>query len=271
MDNTDKKIRLENILRGYKSVAVAFSGGVDSSFLLRTARDVLGDKAFAITARTGAFPERELSQAEGFCRREGIRQYGFDFDVLEIGGFTANPPERCYICKKALFGRIKEIAAENGAEYVLEGSNLDDEGDFRPGMRAVSELGIKSPLREAGLAKTDIREFSRSMGLDTWNKPSFACLATRIPYGEEITSAKLELIKTAEQFLFDRGFLQVRVRLCGDTARIEILPEEFEKMLEESTRGYVYDNFKALGFNYVTLDLGGYRSGSMNEILEDKE
>lgn len=270
MNNTDKKTGLENILRGYKSAAIAFSGGVDSSFLLRTAHDVLGDKAFAITARTGAFPERELSQAEEFCRREGIRQYSFDFDVLDTEGFAANPPERCYICKKALFGRIKEIASENGAEYVLEGSNLDDEGDFRPGMKAVSELGIRSPLREAGLAKSDIRDLSREMGLDTWNKPSFACLATRIPYGEEITARKLDLIKKAEQFLFDCGFLQVRVRLCGDTARIEILPEEFEKMLEESMRVRVCDKLKALGFNYVALDLVGYRSGSMNEILEDK-
>lgn len=269
MDNTDKKNRLEDILRSYGSAAVAFSGGVDSSFLLRTARDVLGDRAFAVTARTNTFPEREILQAEEFCGREGIRQYGFDFNVLDAEGFTANPPERCYICKKALFTRIKEIAAQNGAAYVLEGSNLDDEGDFRPGMRAVAELGIKSPLREAGLTKADIRTLSRGMGLDTWNKPSFACLATRIPYGDEITAGKLEMVGEAEQFLIDLGFGQVRVRFCKDTARIEILPEEFKTILDEGMRGCVYDKFNELGFNYVTLDLKGYRSGSMNEILED--
>lgn len=269
MNNTDKKAELESILRGLDSAAVAFSGGTDSAFLLKTAHELLGDKVFAVTARMKAVPEKELSEAEEFCLRYGIKQIWFDFDMLNVGGFAANTPERCYVCKKALFTGIKEIAAKNGAACVIEGSNLDDGGDYRPGLRAIKELGVRSPLKEAGLTKADIRAFSREIGLDTWKKPSMACLASRIPYGDEITAEKLKQIELAEKFLLECGFTQVRVRLCSDTARIEILPEEFPAIIEEKTRETVYKTLKALGFSYVTLDIKGYRSGSMNEILED--
>lgn len=269
MNNTDKKTELENIILGLGCAAVAFSGGADSAFLLKTAHELLGDKAFAVTARMQAVPDKELSEAEEFCKREGIRHICFDFDMLKVEGFAENTPQRCYICKKALFTKIKEIAAKNGADCVIEGSNLDDEGDYRPGLRAIKELGVRSPLKEAGLAKADIRAFSREKGLATWKKPSMACLASRIPYGDEITADKLRKTELAEKFLLACGVTQVRVRLCKDTARIEILPEEFHVILEDRTRETVYKTIKALGFAYVTLDIKGYRSGSMNEILED--
>lgn len=271
MESKDKKTELEKILRGLGGAAVAFSGGVDSTFLLKTAHDLLGDQVIAITARTDAFPERELSEAEAFCQREGIRHLAFDFDALGAEGFASNPPDRCYLCKKAIFGRIIELAGENGAAHIVEGSNRDDDGDYRPGLRAIRELGVRSPLREAGLTKAEIRSFSREMGLDTWNKQSFACLATRIPYGEKITAKKLDMIGSAEQFLLDCGFRQVRVRLGGHAARIEILPEEFPKIIREELRERIDQKFRALGFHYVTLDIRGYRSGSMNEGLEDRQ
>lgn len=249
------------------SVAVAFSGGVDSTFLLKTAHDVLGDRAIAITAASCSFPERELKEARDFCAQNGIEQVICQSEELDIEGFRQNPKNRCYLCKHELFEKIWDIARERHISAVAEGSNMDDNGDYRPGLIAVKELGVKSPLRESGLTKAEIRQLSKELGLPTWNKQSFACLSSRFVYGETINEEKLGMVDKAEQLLLDLGFYQVRVRIHGTIARIEILPEEFEKLMEKKTREMVYEKLKELGFTYVTLDLRGYRTGSMNETL----
>lgn len=249
------------------SLAVAFSAGVDSTFLLKTAKDVLGCRVLAVTVRSCLFPRRESEEAEMFCHREGIRQVFVDADPLAINGFADNPENRCYLCKRNLFEQIFRKAEENGIQNVADGSNLDDGGDYRPGLQAVEELGIKSPLREVQLTKEEIRFLSREMGLPTWEKPSFACLASRFVYREMITADKLEMVEQAEQLLFDLGFSQVRVRIHGSMARIEVLPEQFSRLAEETVRVCVVRELKKMGFTYVTMDLVGYRSGSMNEYI----
>jgi uncharacterized protein len=247
---------------------VAFSSGVDSTFLLKVAKEVLGDKVIAVTAQSCSFPKRELNEAKAFCKQEGIRHFICDSEELEIEGFRQNPPNRCYLCKKELFETILKIAQENGIQYVVEGSNMDDNGDYRPGLKAIAELEIKSPLRVAELTKSEIRALSKEMGLPTWEKQSFACLASRFVYGETITEEKLSMVDKAEQLLLDRGFHQVRVRIHGTMARIEVMPEEFEKLVEQSVREEVVNACKSYGFTYVTMDLSGYRMGSMNETLK---
>ena len=264
-----KKHKLEEYMKELGSIAVAFSSGVDSTFLLKVAKDVLNDKAIAVTARSHSFPKRELDEATAFCEKEGIRQFVIDSEELSIEGFSSNPKNRCYLCKHELFTKIKDVAAENGIEYVAEGSNIDDNGDYRPGLKAVEELGIKSPLRYAGLTKAEIRELSKEMGLPTWDKPSFACLASRFVYGETIDEKKLSMVDSAEQLLLDLGFKQVRVRIHGNIARIEVMPEEIGKLTEEKVRNEVYKTLKDIGFDYVTMDLAGYRTGSMNETLSE--
>ncbi len=266
-----KKQKLEQYLRDLGSVAVAFSSGVDSTFLLKVAKDVLGEKAIAVTAKSCSFPNRELKEAEAFCEKEGIRQIVFESDELSIEGFRENPKNRCYICKKTLFRKIIEVTSAEGIENVAEGSNLDDNGDYRPGLIAVAELGIKSPLRYAGLTKEEIRSLSKEMDLPTWDKPSFACLASRFVYGETISEEKLKMVEKAEQLLLDLGFRQLRVRVHGNIARIEVLPEEIGKLVDEKVRHTVYNTLKSLGFDYVTMDLAGYRTGSMNETLSEDE
>ncbi len=257
--------KLVEYLKSFDGLAVAFSGGADSAFLLTAASDALGSRAVAVTAGLYSMPKNERGDAAEFCKSRGIRHIICDINELEIDCFADNPPNRCYICKKGLFSEIKRIAAENGISAVAEGSNLDDNGDYRPGLTAIAELGIKSPLREIGFTKSEIREISRELGLPTWNKPALACLSSRFAYGERITLEKLRRVDKAETFLKGLGLGQLRVRIHGDIARIEAEPEDFQKIM--GNREMIVRELKNYGFLYVTMDLLGYRMGSMNEQL----
>lgn len=265
---------LQNYFKTLGSVAVAFSSGVDSTLMLKVAHDVLGDKAVAVTARSHSFPAREKTEAEDFCKKEGIKHIFIDSEEMNIPGFKENPKNRCYLCKHELFEEIIEVAKQHKLAFVCEGSNLDDNGDYRPGLKAIAELGVKSPLRECNLWKSEIRAISKELGLPTWKKQSFACLASRFVYGELITVEKLDMVDKAEQLLLDLGFVQERVRIhsfgngetSGTIARIEIKPEDFSKLLEHQEK--IVNEFKKIGFNYISMDLQGYRTGSMNETLK---
>ena len=270
--DADAKLnRLRALVRDVGSAVVAFSSGVDSTFLLRVAHEELGGRVVAATVRSRTFPARELDEATAFCRANGIRHEIIDSDELGIPGFAENPPDRCYHCKKEIFGRLSAYARRQGLNAVLEGSNSDDDGDFRPGRRAIRELGVRSPLHEAGLTKSEIRSLSRAMGLSTAGKPSFACLASRFPYGERITAAGLERVERAEQRLLgmEPGLAQLRVRSHGDTARIEVPPCDIPRVAARAAE--ISAALRDCGFAYVTLDLQGYRTGSMNERLTTRE
>ena len=269
MNTQNKYKNLKAIIKSYGSLAVAFSGGVDSTFLLKVARDVLGDKAVAVTAKLRFFPESELNETIEFCEKEKITHIICDVEALEIAGVAQNPPNRCYLCKNEILRKIKQAVKSYNINYIADGSNFDDDKDYRPGFQAVLEHGIKSPLKEAGFTKPEIRELSKELGLPTWNKKYISCLASRVPYGEEITEEKLVMLGQAEQFLSDLGFSQIRVRIHGTMARIEINPSEFAKITAPETSLKIYGELKRYGFAYVTLDLRGYRTGSMNEILSE--
>ena len=268
LEQQEKLEKLKEYIRGLGSLAVGFSSGVDSALLLFVAHEVLGDKVIAVTEADSAMPKRELEEAKAFCKERGIRHILCTVNPFKDNEYKFNGPDRCYFCKRGIFSEIKRIAAENGIEYVAEGSNMDDLGDYRPGLRAVEELNVESPLREAGLTKADIRAISKVLGLPTWSKPAYACLATRLVYGEEITEEKLRMIEQAEQFLIEHGFLQERVRMHGNLARIEVPAKDIPLLAGEEIREELYKRFKEIGFMYVTLDMRGYQMGSMNETLK---
>ena len=267
-EQKEKLGRLKEIISGLGSLAIGFSGGVDSSFLLAVAHEVLGDNVIAVTGVDASVPEREVNEAKAFCEDRGIRHILCTVDPLKEEGYRNNSPDRCYFCKHGIFTEVKKIADEYGIEYMAEGSNMDDIGDYRPGLKAAAELSVKSPLREAKLYKSDIRLISKVMGLPTWSKPAYACLASRFVYGEEIIEEKLHMIDRAEQFLIEHGFFEERVRMHGNIARIEVPPADIPRLASDEVREAVYEEFKKLGFLFVTLDMKGYRTGSMNATLK---
>lgn len=266
MEIEEKLRKLQEYLSRLDNALIAFSGGVDSTFLAKVSYDVLGNRVLAVTATSPMHPKSELKEAVELAKKIGLPHLVVEFnDILEIEEFKKNPLNRCYICKSNLFSKFKAIAEEKGFKYILEGTNADDVSDFRPGRRALKELGILSPLLECGIKKEEIRILSKEMGLPTWWKPSYACLASRIPYGEKITYDKLSMVEKAEEDLKDLGFSGFRVRYHGDVARIELPKEQIETIFEEGIRKEVVKRIKEAGFKYVALDLEGYRTGSLNE------
>ncbi len=259
---------LKGILSSLKSLCIAFSGGVDSTFLLRIAKDTLGDDVLAVTATSPTYPQHELEEAINLARQIGARHLIISSNELDIAGFSENTTDRCYFCKNDLFRKMREEAVKYGIENIADGSNYDDQKDYRPGRKAAKELGVLSPLVEAGITKEDIRYLSKCLGLSTWNKPSLACLSSRIPYHEAITEEKLRRVEKAEAFLRGLGFTQFRVRHHNDLARLEFTSEEMSLLSSAEVRSSIHAALKALGFIYVTVDILGYRTGSMNEVLE---
>jgi uncharacterized protein len=261
----DKLENLRKILKDMKSVVIAYSGGVDSTFLLKVAKDILGDKVLTITATSSTYPKSELKETKSFTKKIGVKHIIIHSNEMKNKNFTENTPNRCYYCKIELFSKIKEIAKENQIINVIEATNFDDLNDYRPGIKALEKLDIRSPLIESKLTKEEIRSLSKEMNLETWDKLALACLASRIPYGCEITEEKLNQIEKAESVLKKVGINQVRVRHHNQIARIEINKSEFPLLLKNSNK--VIDEFKNLGFTYITLDLEGYRIGSLNEMI----
>ncbi len=267
-DIRNKENALTERIKAAGKLAVAFSGGVDSTYLLYKAHEVLGDNAVAVTVKSQVITEDEFKWTSEFAGRIGAKQIVLDFNVFDVTEFAANPPDRCYYCKRKIFSSIKEAAE---GYVVADGSNVDDTGDYRPGMRAIKELGILSPLKESGLTKKDIRALSKEAGLATWDMPAAACLASRFVYGEKITAEGLKRVELSEKFIRDLGFSGIRVRVHGDLARIEASPDDIALLSYSRTRKEITDELKKLGFRYVTLDMQGYRMGSMNEALDIKK
>jgi uncharacterized protein len=271
LDVEEKLSKLKAIVSELESVVVAFSGGVDSTLVTKVCYDVLRDNSMAVTARSETYPDFEFKEAQKLAKEIGIKHLVIDTSELAIEGFANNPPERCYFCKTELFGKLKDIAKEQGFLNVADGANLDDTQEFRPGLQASRELNVRSPLKEAGMTKKDIREVSKMLKLPNWDKPAYACLSSRFPYGQSITEEKLSMVSEAEKYLRGLGLVQFRVRHHETIARIEVLPDDINILTNSPAREELTAKFKDIGFTYVTLDLAGYRSGSMNEVLTETE
>jgi uncharacterized protein len=269
MNLLSKRDALEKILKDLQHVLVAYSGGTDSAFLLKVAADVLGDRVTAVTASSEIYTPRELEEARQAAVTIGVRHIVVYTNELNDPRFSSNPPDRCYYCKKELFAKLFELARQNGLYYIIDGSNRDDAKDYRPGMRAVEEFGVRSPLRDAGFTKEEIRTLSKEMHLPTWDKPSLPCLATRFPYETPITREKIMRVASAEKFLADLGIRHLRVRDHDTIARIEVLRVDMPIFLDEKISQLIMEKFKILGYTYVALDIQGYRMGSMNEPLKE--
>lgn len=267
----EKYDHLRSIVSQAGSAIIAFSGGVDSTFLLKVCVDVVGEKALAITARSATFPKRELQEAKALAERIGALHLIIDTEELAAPGFSNNPPHRCFLCKSELYSRLKQIAKDRRIQLVFDGSNADDGEDFRPGRKAARQLGVRSPLEEAGLGKEEVRTLSKMLDLPTWDKPSFACLSSRFPYHTKITESALRQVEDAEDFLWNLGMREFRVRHHDTIARIELGEKELSLFLEGGRRNEIVLHLKSLGYKYVTLDLEGYRPGSMNETLSKEQ
>jgi uncharacterized protein len=264
----NKYDKLQSVVREMESVAIGYSGGVDSTLIVKVAVDVLGTKALAMIGRSETYPTREFEETVALAEQIGARCVVVNTEETDVLKFQENPPDRCYFCKTELFGKLQTIATQEGIAWIADGTITDDVGDFRPGMRAKSEQNVRSPLLEVGFSKADVRELSRHLNLPTWDKPAFACLSSRFPYGTQITKENLTKIDVAETFLRNLGFRFFRVRFHDErTARIEVGKQEINRVMNDDLRDRIVDRMKQLGFTYVTLDLQGYRTGSMNEVL----
>lgn len=265
MINNDKYNNLVKYLKSLGKVVLAFSGGVDSTFLLKVAKEALGDNVKAVTILSPYIPKWEIAEAKELVKELGVQHEIVEAPIIE--SIKYNPEDRCYLCKNAVFSMILSVAKEQGYNYVIDGTNFDDIGDYRPGLRALKELDVKSPLLECKLTKAEIRPLSKELNLNTWNKPPYACLLTRIPYGAELKEEDFEKIESAERYMMSIGFRAVRVRCHGDLARIEVDSSDRSKLFNEELLDTISKNIKEIGFKYVSLDLEGYRVGSFNETI----